>query len=230
MINFTLHRNATLENPNQCTAQVRSAGTADLEAIVEFMMQTATVAKPDVLGVLEGFFHAVEYLLLDGKCVCTPVAVFRSAVQGLFVDELDGFDPSRHAIRAAVSAGKRLRRAVRMQAQVNKVHGVAPTPVPKRFCDIESGQDNAALTPGGQGRVLGLHLHFDPDDPQQGVFFLAAEGTAYRAGRPARNMPGELIMIVPALPAGTYSLEVRAAFNGAGDLRAGKLKDALTVS
>ena len=56
------------------------AGTVDLEALVEFMMQTATVAKPDVLGVLEGFFNAVEYMLLDGKFVCTPIAVFRPTV------------------------------------------------------------------------------------------------------------------------------------------------------
>ena len=229
-INFALYRNATLENPNQCTAQVRPAGTAGLEAIIEFMMQTATVAKPDVLGVLEGFFNAVEYLLLDGKCVCTPIAVFRAAVQGLFVDEQDGFDASRHSVRAAVSAGARLRRAFRKQAQVDKVHTVVPAPAPKRFCDVESSQDNAQLTPGGQGRVLGLRLAFDPADPQQGVFFQAADGTTYRANRPARNKPGEIIMVVPALPAGTYTLEVRAAFNDSGEIRSGKLKDALTVS
>jgi hypothetical protein len=62
-------------------------------------------------------------------------------------------------------AGARQRRAVRVHAQVNKLHSVAPAP--KRYCDIETGQDNAALTPGGQGRVLGLHLSFDPADSQR---------------------------------------------------------------
>lgn len=210
-INFTLQRNETLSDPRLCTARVRPSGTADLEAIVGYMMETATVAKPDVLGVLEGFFRAVEYLLLDGKNVVTPIAVYRTAIQGLFVDEQDGFDPSRHAVRAAASAGARLRRAVRMGAQVNKLHGVAPAPAPKRYCDIETGQDNAALTPGGQGRVLGLHLSFDPADPQQGVFFLAADGTAVRVERPpARNKPGEVILVVPALPAGAYTLVCNA--------------------
>ena len=174
-VNFALYRNETLPDPKQCTARVQLVGTADLEAVVAFMMETATVAKPDVLGVLEGFFNAVEYLLLDGKHVRTPLAVFRPAVGGIFVDEQDGFDPDRHTIRAAVSAGARLRQAFRLRAKANKIHSAAPLPVPKRFCDVESGEDNGALTPGGQGRVLGLHLRFDPDDPEQGVFFLAED-------------------------------------------------------
>lgn len=229
-IDFMLYRNGTLSDPHLCTARVRPTSSANMEAIVDFMMQTATVSKPDVLGVLEGFFSAVEYMLLDGKNVVTPIAVFRSAIQGLFTDEQDSYDPSRHSVRATIAPGARLRRTMRLFAQVNKIHGVAPAPAPKRYHDVESGQDNSALTPGGQGRVLGLHLAFDAADPRQGVFFLAADGTATRAGRPARNMPGELIFVVPALAPGTYTLEVRSVLNGDGRLRAGKLLDPLTVA
>jgi hypothetical protein len=229
-INYVLQRNEAFVDQHQCIARVRPSGTADMEAILDYMMQTATVAKPDVVGVLEGFFSAIEYLLLDGKNVVTPIAVFRSAIRGLFADEADGYEPDRHLVHAAVSPGARLRRTVRTRAQVNKLHAVEPAPAPKRYTDVETGLVNGAITPGGQAQLLGLRLRFDPDDPQQGIFFIAADKSEVRAGRMARNVPGELIFVAPALPAGDYTLQVRASFNDNGDVRAGALKVKLTVN
>ena len=42
--------------------------------------------------------------------------------------------------------------------------------------------------------------------------------------------PSEVSFITPALPAGEYEIEVRAAFNEAGEIRSGRLLVPLTVS
>ncbi len=228
-IRYTIIKNNSLLGNSPCVAKVRPQGSATLDQVVDLMMLTSTVAKPDVLGVIEGFFTAVEYLLLDGKNVLTPLVVFRSGIQGPFVDEADGYDPARHRLHACASAGPRLRRALRGRGVAERVHLGELYPAPERYYDIESGTNNETLTPGGQGRLIGDRLHFDPADPKQGVFFVAGDGSAVRAGLPARNTPKELIFVVPALAAGMYTLEVRTGWGENGEIRSGQLDEPLTV-
>ena len=59
--------------------------------------------------------------------------------------------------------------------------------------------------------------------------FVAAAGEA-RVQVVARNKPGELIFMVPALLAADYTLEVRATVHGSEDVRTGALEATLTVS
>jgi hypothetical protein len=93
--------------------------------------------------------------------------------------------------------------------------------------DIGAGEADLA----GDGALLtGYRLRYDPADPDQGIFLLAADGTATRVERFIKLMPGAVSLITPALPAGTYTLEVRANVSGNGDIRSGQLKVPLTVS
>jgi hypothetical protein len=58
--------------------------------------------------------------------------------------------------------------------------------VPQNYHDIPSETRNNTLTPGGVARLTGVNLKFAPDDPEQGVFFLAEDGTR-RGPRPTRG-------------------------------------------
>ena len=95
------------------------------------------------------------------------------------------------------------------------------------YTDVNSGERNGVLTPGGMGRLVGHRLKFDPADVNQGVFFVAAGGEV-RVDVVGKNLPGELMFMVPALPAGDYTLQVRAAFAG-DDVRTSALEATLTV-
>jgi hypothetical protein len=64
----------------------------------------------------------------------------------------------------------------------------------------------------------------------QGIFFVAADGTATRVASVAWNGVTKHIFLVPALTAGEYALQVRASFNSNGDVRVGELVDRLMVS
>jgi hypothetical protein len=80
------------------------------------------------------------------------------------------------------------------------------------------------------GRLVGSRLKVDPDDPEQGIFFIAEDGRATRVEVIAKNVYSELIFLVPAnLSPGTYRLQVRALFNQS-DLRAGHLGQKLTIT
>jgi hypothetical protein len=229
MIKYVLNK-ANQFVPGKYVARVIPIATMNLEAIIDRMMHTSTVAKPDVVGVLEGFFSTVEEALLLGMNVATPLANFRTSVRGLFVDDGDGYDPTRHEVAAQASAGARLRKAIRTQAQVEQDVAARPIPIVTGYYDVASGTTNQALTPGGLGRVRGKRLEFDAADAAQGVFFRAADGAETQVTAYAWTGSNKVILQVPALAPGDYTLVLRASFNGNGDVREGVLLEPLTVA
>jgi hypothetical protein len=230
MITYTLSKGNTYIAPGKYVARVVPIATMDLEGLIERMMQTSTVAKPDVVGVLEGFFSAIQEVLLLGMNVDTPLANFRTSVRGTFDSDADGYDPERHEITAQVSAGARLRRAIREHARVEQDVLPRPIPIVTGYYDVASDTTSQVLTPGNMGRVRGKLLTFDPTDAAQGVFFRAADGTETRTDAYAWVGIRKVILLVPTLAAGAYTLVLRASFNDSGDVREGVLLEQLTVA
>jgi len=217
-------------DPGAHLARVLCTSTADLDDVMAIMVQQGcTIFKSDVKAVLEAFHSAIEYLLLEGYSVHAEGAKYRVGIGGTFEGSEDAFDPNRHEVRIHIQPGKRIRKALE-DAEWEKVEPYKPLPHPMHYTDIESGTRDQILTPGGVGQVNGYRLRFDPADPEQGVFFIDPTGAATRAETMVKNRLRELIFVVPALPAGTYELEVRAKVQDVDELRAGALDKPLTVS
>jgi len=160
-----------------------------------------------------------------------PVVVGEAGRRAVCPEIADGYDPSRHQISAKVTAGKRYRRAIGERAQAVKQEAVKPKPNPLEYTDINTGERNSVLTPGGMGQLVGHRLKFDPAAPEQGVFFMAPDGSSStRVDVVGKNKPGELMFMVPdSLAAGDYVLMIRAGF-GEDDVRMGTLEATLTVA
>jgi hypothetical protein len=206
------------------------AGRAGMEDVVERIVeQGSTVGRADILAVLEGFVSAVEFLVLEGRTVTTPAVNYRAAIRGKFQGPTEPFDPACHQLVLCAGPGQRLRRAVRERARLLRHEATVPCPAPQEYTDANSGTRNSTLTPGGIGRLAGCRLKFDPNDPQQGVFFVAADRGARRVETVGRNMPRQLVFLVPALAPGEYALEVRAVMKCSRELRSGALGARLTV-
>jgi len=227
-IDFMVIKSPLASHPTGYAARVQANQTIPFERVMDMVAHRhTTVAKSEVLSVLEDFFETVEELLQDGKAVATPQAILRTTIRGNFESEADQFDPQRHEVVVRIAPGKRLRRAIR-KVQVRKVKWEKPHPRPLVWIDVATGIQNGPLTPGGDGRLIGTGLRFDPDDPQQGVFFIAEDESESRAGWPTLNMPGQVILHNPLLPEGRYRVEVRAVMNNY-ELRAGRLDQVLVV-
>jgi hypothetical protein len=119
---------------------------------------------------------------------------------------------------------------VKERATVAKQETVKRKPNPIKYSDLISGTSDDQLTPGGAGRLLGHRLQFEEANPEQGVFFVGTDGGATRIELAIRNMPKELIFVVPSLPPGEYTLQVRATTRSGEDLRTGALDQTLTVA
>jgi len=229
-INYAVYKNNMTDEPSAYRATIRSRDTCDMEQVIDrIIQQGSTVTRADIASVLEDYQIAVENLLLEGNRVNTPLANFQTSIRGTFAGKLDTFDANRHELRAAVSPGRRLRSAILKRARVSKQEATTPSPNPEQYVDLDSDEIDGLITPGGMGQLIGHRLKFDAAEPAQGIFFVDAYGDEARVQVVGRNMPGDLMFKVPAdLAAGSYHLEVRAAF-GDETVRSGSLEAQLTV-
>jgi len=230
MIKFAIVKSKLVNNPTGYVGRVQPVGTVDFAGLVDRVADSQTsVAKSDVLGVLEDYHRIIEKLLRDGMNVLTPHVCYRAGIRGTFQDEGDGFDSTRHRIVPRVITGSRLRAALdKVAVELCEVY--RPEPRPQTYVDAATGQHNAAVTPGASGRLVGRRMQFDPTDSRQGIFFVDAAGGEARVASVGWNMRRNLVFTVPALAAGEYCLEVRAILNDNHELRVGKLEAVLVVS
>jgi hypothetical protein len=187
------------------------------------------MTRADTIAVLENHKAAIKRKLLQGFRVMTSTAQYGLVIKGNFANQADTFDPSRHRVEAQINLSPELRRAIMNKVSVEKQLAIAPQPQPVQCLNLSNGHTPNTLTPGGMGKVVGQELRYDPTDPEQGLFLLAADGSAQRMPTDGVILPGSIIFMIPAdLALGEYELEVRARFEA--KLRAGQLPDILTVA
>ncbi len=232
-ISYSLTRNLLTNGANHYRAVVHFNESVELEDVIDRMIERgSTVTKADALAVLQEYHAAIANLVLQGFKVNTPGASYGASIKGNFTGQNDTFDPSRHHLDPSVSAGSDFRHAIREHGQVQKLEATSPSPNPTQYLDTNSGQSNTILTPGGMGHITGYRLKFDPADPNQGIFLTDTTNgnTPVRVEVVGKNLPSELMFLVPdTLTPGEYLLSVSALF-GQNDVRAGTLKERLNVT
>ena len=228
---YTLHKNPLTNGANNYRGVVQFAGTVDLEGVIERMIACgSTITKADALAVLQDYHDTINDLVLQGFKVVTPGANYGISLRGNFAGQTDSFDPSRHQAAALVNPGLQFRRAIQERVQLHKQETNIPQPKLLEYVNLNNGDSNEVLTPGGPAQINGHRLKFDPADLEQGIFLLAADNTATRVDTIIRNTPNELIFMVPTgLTAGQYTLQVKALF-GQSSRRSGLLEETLMVA
>ncbi|MBE7550150.1 MAG: DUF4469 domain-containing protein [Anaerolineales bacterium] len=230
-ISYALYKNHLTNGANHYRAIVQSGGTRNLEGVVKEMAVRGLITnQAETLAILLNYYATIESMVLDGLRVVTPGGNYGVSIKGNFEGQTDAFTPSRHSIEAIVSPSAQLRRTIQEKAQTQKQEATEPRPNLLEYVDLNSEERDSRLTPGGMGQLTGYRLKFDPADPAQGIFFVAADSTTTRVSVVGKNTATELMFLVPAsLTPGDYSLEVRSNF-GPETLRVGSLSVMLTVS
>jgi len=229
MIKYRIIQSKLIANPTGYAGRIQSRGVVELDEIAEEIAALGTtVSKPDVLNVIQHYNYIVAKLLARGETVNTPAARYRVSMKGTFTDEGDSYDPERHQLVVRVTAGPVLDKALR-DAEVERYTPDPAAPNLLTYVDTATDERNGVITPGSMGRLIGRRLQFDPADPEQGLFFRAADGSTMRVEDVGWNKDRHLMFIVPALPAGDYGLELRAVV-GAQGLRTGVLGAVLHVN
>ena len=208
-IRYRIIRSKLRGNPSGYIAQVEHYRKVTKEELAEEISRRGTTTSlPDINKIFDYLFDSVAYALAKGEIVETPIGTLFLTVQGPFEHGVDFFDHRRHRLRIRFIPNKHLYDNLKY-APMEFCEARVIRPNPTSFDDIATGSHNEQLTPNDQGRVIGADLKFDPDDPQQGVFFVAEDGTETRVRSVAVNSPQQLILLVPDLAPGPYRLVVR---------------------
>jgi hypothetical protein len=223
-LRYGLVPNHLTDDPNDCMAVTTDNDTITVEQIVETMIgKGSTVTKAEALSVIEEFEYAVVDSIQKGNNVSTELFKIAPSIVGVFTNNQDAFDPSRHSIKINVNAGKRLAQAA-ANIELKKVSINAIQPVLQNFTDQISKVVNESFHSGQVASIRGTSLKFNQDDETQGIFFIAENGTETRVDNIIKNFPSELMFIVPAtLTSGTFAIEVRSIYHNSKNLRAGRL-------
>ncbi|PAU94562.1 hypothetical protein CK503_07140 [Aliifodinibius salipaludis] len=229
-IKYSLIPNNLTSDPEDHMAVVQDQTSRTIDDIIdEIADRGSTVTKADILSVVEEYQAVIAKFLEDGDSINTPLFRTSASISGVFEDQTDSFDRSRHYVRLNVNPGPRIGE-ISEDLPVEKVAATRVEPVLELFKDFASDTQNDTVTPGGAAELRGSHLKVDPSDANQGVFFIASDGTEIKADTIMRNKPANLIFMVPdTLTSGEYEVEVRAIPRGNTEVKTGQLDSVVVV-
>ena len=230
-VRYYLQLNPMTPDPNDHSARVETLGNLTPDALAQELVNRGIITNvAQARGFITGYESVIAEKVAEGWAVNTPLMTVRPGINGVFDGATDTYDNARHSLRGKLDAGPLLE-AKLATATVEKILKAAPAPVLIAFINENTGGENATITPGGIGRIVGEELKFDPAKPNDGIYFVPATGAAVKVTVLSNRTEGRLIFGCPALAAGSYHVQVRRTYGTANPvLRTGELSAPLTVA
>ena len=221
-IRVYLYENFLTPNPDDYSAKVVSERTLNIKEICKTAVgrggapSTAEAMEHNVML----FLKEMAYQMMDGYSVNTGYFTANAQVRGVFDSPAETFNPAKHSVLFRFNQGDVLRKEIpNIKVQVM---GVGESGIMiSHVVDVKTGSVNDLLTPGGMLKIRGGKLKIAGDNPQVGVTFEDEAGNAVRVDERdvIVNNPSELLVQIPALPAGRYQLTICTQFSGAATLK-----------
>jgi nucleoid DNA-binding protein len=212
MLKYSLTRNLLTDSADDYTAKAQSLGSYNKEAIITDMLRRGSLlTRTDIVAVLNGFEESIADIIHDGGTVNTPLFNTSFSISGKFEGGMDNFDHKRHKVNVNLNKGILIRNA---EAKVipEKTGAIANRLQILEVVDSVSGTMNEQLTPGGVLKIWGDNIKISGDNPDCGLYFVPTSGDTLKAQVIAQNKPKSIIIAIPPLAAGTYTLKLVTQF------------------
>ncbi|MDR3115759.1 MAG: DUF4469 domain-containing protein [Treponema sp.] len=215
-----LYENLLTEDKNDYAARVSPERTLSVRDICRSAVERggADINAAAMEHAVDLFHKEMAYRLCDGFSVNTSWYNASTHVKGVFTSPAEPFDPAKHTVAVEFRQGAELRRelglvSVQILGKAESGFFIA------EVRDLRTGSVNDLLTPGRNAKISGGKLKVEGEDPSNGVYFVnEADGTRVKvdAADIVENQKGHLLIVVPALVAGTYRLEVTTQYGSGG--------------
>lgn len=231
-LKYTLLENLLTARNDDYVAQTQNVKSHNLESIIDRMVKKGnTLTRVDILAAVNSFIEEIEDICRDGEAINTDLFNTNYSIQGVFEGATDSFDAKRHSLKLNLNAGKRLREAL---TQVSLVKSQSNEVSPHIFevRDSVSKSVNDIITSRGVLEISGNRLKVEGDDTVNGVVLVGQDGKPNKILTYVENKPGRLIVMLPKLSAGEYTLQVITQHSGGTLLkspRTGTFGKVLTV-
>jgi hypothetical protein len=202
----------TKDNPNDLIARVVSERSLSVQQISEAAVNRggSDVSATAMQHAVELWFKEMAYQLCDGYSVNTGYFTAGTLIRGVFDSPQETFNAEKHSILFQFNQGEKLRVEIpNIEVQILGLADASATIV--QVTDVKTGSVNDLLTPGRNLRISGSKIKVAGTDAANGIFFLDTATQARTAVDPTdivTNNPSELLVVIPALPAGEYVVEV----------------------
>lgn len=201
------------------------------ETILEFMTNNTALRIQDMRAAFERFAEALRFYLRDGKRAYTPLGTFALGIhRSKHANGTRESHLENEGIHILFNPEPDLLDALQKSCDIELEESAGPK-LP--FIDYAVNLENreAPVNSAAAGEMIGLRgsrLKFDHEDPEQGVFFVTAEGEAARCEVVTREGSRLVDCKVPTLAAGEYRLQVRTRPTDR-DVRTGVMQKAFSV-
>ena len=236
-IKAILFPNWLTDDPNDYSARVVSERSLSVSEICSTAVNRggATTPAEAMEHNVNLFLKEMAYQLCDGFSVNTGYFTATTLIRGVFNSPTETFNPEKHSLIFQFNQGETLRKELD-SIEVN-ITGVGESSITvAQVTDVKTGSVNDLLTPNRNLKIRGYKLKLVGDHPEVGVYFVneaTAERTKVDATDIVTNNPSELVIVIPALVAGIYTLEVSSQFSGSStplkEVRTSRFDKVLTV-
>lgn len=236
-IKAILFPNWLTDDPNDYSARVVSERSLSVPEICDSAVNRggAATTSEAMEHNVNLFLKEMAYQLCDGFSVNTGYFTATTLVRGVFNSPTETFNPEKHSLIFQFNQGETLRKELD-SIEVN-ITGVGESSITvAQVTDVKTGSVNDLLTPNRNLKIRGYKLKLVGDHPDVGVYFVneaTTERTKVDATDIVTNNPSELVIVIPALAAGIYTLEVTSQFSGNStplkEVRTSSFEKVLTV-
>jgi hypothetical protein len=207
----------TKDNPDDYIARVSSERSLGVKDICESATSRggADVSATAMEHAVNLFLKEMGYQLCDGFSVNTGWFTASVHIRGVFDSPDEKFDPQKHTILFEFHQGAQLRKE--LDSVDIQILGVADISLSiTQVTDVKTGSVNDIITPNRNLRIHGHKLKIAGEKKTNGVYFInqdTKESTKVDDSDIVTNNPSELIVVIPALAAGTYKVKVTTQFS-----------------
>ena len=202
--------------------------TVALREMAQRIEEASSLTVGDVMAAADALASRVRASLAQGDSVqIDGIGTFSLSARGLADSYDEHLDPQQ--LDVVFRPDPQLRRYVRTRADREREAPRERAPNPREFTDAASERSDA-YTAGSIGSLYGSVLKFDPDDPAQGVFFVAQDGSETRATVYSHVGDKRVHFLIPPGLTGAQRLLVRAQPRFAPQVRQGELSQELEAA
>jgi hypothetical protein len=160
------------------------------------------------------FFGEMGYQLCDGYAVNTGWFMAAPHVKGVVNSPVEQYNKDKHTLLFEFHQGSLLRKE--LENVIVEIIGVADTDaIIAQVFDVKSGSVNDIITPDRNLKIAGYKIKIAGDNAANGIYFVnqdTSERTKVDESDIVTNNPSELLVVIPALTAGSYILEVTTQY------------------
>ncbi|MDR1154473.1 MAG: DUF4469 domain-containing protein [Bacteroidales bacterium] len=206
----------TRDVDNDYVAEVSTTGKKALRNadIARLIKESGSELKYEtLLSILDQGDRIIREKLQEGHSVLTGCCRFTPRVTGTWIGANAKFDAAVHQIALDIVPSAEMRAALK-EVGVEVLGVKDGGAYVGLVTDTATGLADGTVTPGDDILVEGDRLKIAPDEAGLGVFFVDAAGAAVPVTRRlTQNDPKKLIVRVPALAPGQYTLRIATRFS-----------------